>query len=76
MADLLTSRAVDRGFGPRSRQTNDFEIGIYRFSANHASLRNESKAWMTRIEDSVSEWRDMSTHGLSFQWFSTKMIQC
>jgi hypothetical protein len=31
---------------------------------------------MTLNQDSVSEWRDMSTHGLSFQWFSNKMIQC
>ncbi len=43
MISVLTSSAVDRGFEPRSGQAKDYEIGIYCFSAKHASLRRNSR---------------------------------
>ena len=36
MVSVLTTRAVDRGFEPRSDQTKDYKIDICCFSAKHA----------------------------------------
>jgi len=67
--------AVDRGFEPRSGQTKDYKIGICCFSTKHAALRRKSKDGLARNQDNVSEWSNMSTHGLLFQWASTIVIQ-
>jgi hypothetical protein len=75
MVSVLASSAVDCGFEPRSGQTKDYEIGICCFSAKHASLRKKSKDWLTRNQDNVSEWSDMSFCGLLFQWARTIEIQ-
>ena len=32
-----------------------------------ASLRRKSKDWLARNQDNMSEWGDMSIHGLLFQ---------
>jgi hypothetical protein len=65
MVSLLASSAVARGFEPRSGQTKDYEIGMCCFSARHAALRIKSKNWLA--QENVSEWSDMSIHGLLFQ---------
>ena len=75
MVSLLASSAVDRGFEPRSGQTNDYKINMCCFSAKHAALRRKSKDWLARNQTNVSEWSDMSTRGLLFQWASTINIQ-
>ena len=62
MVSVLASSAIDRGFKPRSGQTKDYKIGICCFSAKHAALRRKSKDWLTRNQNNVSEWSDMSTH--------------
>ena len=67
MVNVFTSSAVDRGFEPRSGQTKDNEIGICCFSAKHAAVRRKSKDRLARNQDNVSEWGDMSVHGLLFQ---------
>ena len=67
MFSVLALSAVDRGFEPRSAQTKDYEIGICCFSAKHVALKRKSKDWLTRNQDNVSEWSDMSTRGLLFQ---------
>ena len=67
MVNVFTSSAVDRGFEPRSGQTKDNEIGICCFSAKHAALKRKSKDCLARNQDNVSEWGDMSVHGLLFQ---------
>ena len=67
MVSVLASSAEDRGFEPRSGQTKDYKIGICCFSAEHASLRRKSKDWLSRNQNNVSEWSDMSTCGLLFQ---------
>jgi hypothetical protein len=67
MVSVLASSVVDRGFDPRSGQTKDYKIGICCFSAKHAALRRKSKDWLARNQDNVSEWGDMSIHGLLFQ---------
>jgi hypothetical protein len=55
--------------------TKDYEIGICCFSAKHAALRRKSKDWLARNQNIVSEWSDMSTRRLLFQWASTIKIQ-
>ena len=59
---------VDRGFEFQSGQTIDYTIGICCFSAKRAALRSKNKGWFARNQNNVSEWSDMSTHGLLFQW--------
>ena len=67
MISVLASSAVDRGFERLSGQTKDNKIGICCFSAKHAALRRKSKDGLTRNQNNVSEWSDMSTRGLLFQ---------
>ena len=67
MVNELASSVVDRVFEPRSSQTNDYITGICCFSAKHVTLRRKSKDWLARNQDTVSEWGNMSTHGLLFQ---------
>jgi hypothetical protein len=75
MVSVLASSAVDRGFKPRSGQTKKYKTGICCFFAKHTALRRKSKDWLGRIQNYVSEWSDMSTGGLLFQWASTIRIQ-
>jgi hypothetical protein len=73
MVSVLTSSAVDRSRPDRVKPRT--EIGICCFSANHAALRRKSKDWLARNQYNVSEWSDISTRGLLFQWASTIKIQ-
>ena len=75
MVSVLSSGAVDRGFEPHSGQTKDYKIGICCFSAKHAALRSKNKDWLARNQNNVSEWSELSIHGLLFQWASTIKIQ-
>jgi hypothetical protein len=56
-------------------QTKDYTIGMCCFSAKHAALMRKSKDWLVRNQDNVSEWSNMSTRGVLFQWASTINIQ-
>ena len=75
MVSVLASSAVDRGFEARLGQTKDNTIGMYCFSSTHAALGRKNKDWLTRNQNNVSEWSDMATRGLLFQWTSTIKIQ-
>jgi hypothetical protein len=75
MVSVLLSSAVDSGFEPWSGQTKEYKIGICCFSAKHAALRRKSKDRLARNQNNVSEWSDMSTRGLLFQWASAIKIQ-
>ena len=77
MVRVFASSVVDHGFEPRSGQTNDYKIGICCFSAKHAALRRQNKDWSVRNQNAsnVSEWSDMSTHGLLFQSVNTINIK-
>jgi hypothetical protein len=55
-----------------NKQIKDYYIGICCFSA---ALRRKSKKWSTLNWDNVSEWSDMSTRGMLFQWASSIKIQ-
>jgi len=50
-----------------SGQTKDYKIGIYCFSAKHASLNSKNTKGLPQNQDSVSEWSDLSTCELFFQ---------
>ena len=67
MVNVLALSVVDRGFKPRSGQTEDYISGICCFSAKHAALKRKCKVWLARNQINVSEWSDMSTCGLLFQ---------
>jgi hypothetical protein len=67
MVSVLASSAIDREFEPQTGQIKDYNIGICCFSAKHAALRRKSKDWLARNQNNVSEWSDMSIHGLLFQ---------
>jgi hypothetical protein len=41
MVSVLASSAADRGFEPRSCQTNDYGIGICCFCAKHTALKKK-----------------------------------
>ena len=46
MVSMLASSGVDRGFEPRSGQTEDYKIGICCFSAKPAVFREKGKDWL------------------------------
>ena len=73
MVSVLDSSAVklDSSSG---RVKPDYKIGICCFSAKHAALRSKIKYGFARNQNNVSEWSDMSTRGLLFQWGSTIKI--
>jgi hypothetical protein len=64
IVSVLTSSAVDRGFESRLGQPKDYKMTMCCFSFNYAALRRKSKDWLTRNQDNLSEWRDMSFRGL------------
>jgi hypothetical protein len=59
----ISTCAVDREIEHRSGQTNDYENGICCLSTKHEVLRRKSKDGLTRNQDNVSEWGDMSIRG-------------
>ena len=65
MASMVTSSAVDHGSS--SGQTKDYKIGVCCFFTKHAALRRKSKDWLARNQNNVSEWGNISIHGLLFQ---------
>ena len=68
MVSVLASCAVDCMFESRLGKTKDYvKNGICCSSTKHAALRRKSKDLLAQNQDNVSEWRDMSTHGLLFQ---------
>jgi hypothetical protein len=75
MVSMLGLSAVDREFEPRSGHTKDFKIDMCCFSAKHTTLRRKNTDWLARNQNDVSEWSDMSTPGLLFQWATTIKIQ-
>ena len=46
---------VDCGSEPRLGKTKYYKIGICCFSAKHAALRRNSKNWLSRNQNNVSE---------------------
>ena len=68
---MLVTSAVDHGFKPWLGQTIDCKIGS---SLSMQHLRVRKKIGLALHQDNVSEWSNMSTHGLC-QWVSNIKIQ-
>jgi hypothetical protein len=68
---LESSRSCVRSSG----QTKDYAISICCFSAKHVALRSKSTGRLAQNQDNVSEWSDLSTCGLLFQWTSYVKMQ-
>ena len=75
MVSVLVSSVVGHGFEPWLGHTKDYELDICCFSVMHAAFRKQSKDWLARNRDNVSEWGDMSIRRLLFQLTSTTKIQ-
>jgi hypothetical protein len=58
---------VDQRFKSLMGQSKDYTIGICCFSTKHMAVRRKSKDWLARNQDNVSEWGDLSFHGLLLQ---------
>jgi hypothetical protein len=56
MVSVLTSSAVDCG----SSQIKEYKICIYSFFTKHPALRSESKDWLARDQDNMSEWSNIT----------------
>ena len=67
MVSVFASSVVDREFEPRSGQTKHYEIGIFCFSTKHAALSRNSKDWLARNRDNMSEWGVMYIRELLFR---------
>jgi hypothetical protein len=72
---MLASSMVKHGFKSQSSQAIDYKIGICCFYTKYTALWSKKKRLVGWNQDSVSEWNDMSTCGLLFQWYSTIKIQ-
>jgi hypothetical protein len=75
MTGVLASSAVDCGFEPRSGQAKVYKDDLCCFSAKHAASMRKKKDWLTRNQDNVLEYGDMSTRGLLFKRVNTMQIQ-
>jgi hypothetical protein len=64
LVSVLALGAVDHRLEPRSGQPKDYKMGICCFSTKGAALKGKSTDWLFRNQNDVSEWSDMSTHGL------------
>ena len=56
---------------------NDNNFGHEKITivVDNIPLRRKSKDWLAWNQNNVSEWSDMSTRGLLFQWAGTIKIQ-
>jgi hypothetical protein len=62
-----STSVVYRGSERRVGQTKQYELGIYRFSAKHATLMIKSKDWLARNQDNLFKWSDIFGSGVFFQ---------
>ena len=67
MVGMVTSSSVDHGFERRLSQPKDYKICMFCFC--HI-LRTVRKDWLALNQYNVSDWSDMSTHGVLLQWDS------
>jgi hypothetical protein len=73
MVIMLSSSEVHCGLEVRSNQR---QLNWYICSSTtHTALNSKSKDWLAHNLDNVSEWHNMSTHRLLFQWVSSIKIQ-
>ena len=73
IVSMLNSSAIDHGFEPRS-EVKPKTIKVYIASLLSMQQWSKNKTGRLRIR-MCTEWSDMSTHVLLFQWASTIKIQ-
>ena len=56
-------------------KVNRYSIGMCCFSTKHAALMSKNKDLTALNQDNVSEWSELSTRGLLFQWVTTIKFQ-
>ena len=66
MVSVVTPSAVDRGLEPQSDQSTEYKLVCVASPLKHAALMSKSKDWLARNQNTVSEWGDMSIHGLLY----------
>ena len=64
---MFASSVVEHGFKTRSGQTKDYNNGSCYFCAQYIAINRKSKDWLSRNQDNVSEWGDVSFRGQLFQ---------
>jgi hypothetical protein len=60
--------------GIQCRSSQNYKIGFSFLSPKYIDVRNKSKNWFAQIQDTVSEWRDMSTTEFYFSEHPTKRV--
>ena len=63
------------GSSPDEVKRKSYKISICCFPTKYAALRSKSKYLLVRNKNNVSEWNDMCSRGLLFQYDSTINIQ-
>jgi hypothetical protein len=66
IASVLTSNAIGRGFEHWSSQTKEYKL-VFVASLINMQQQGEITDWLAQNQDNVSEWGDITTHGLLFQ---------
>jgi hypothetical protein len=56
---------VDHGYTLQSGQPKYYDFDFGCFYAKNAQLKTNIKDWLARNQDNISEWCDISTHGLA-----------
>ena len=76
MVSVLASSVVDSWIR-YPIVSNERQYNWYLLLLNYArSIKEKKQDWLAMNQDNVSEWCDMSTRGLLFQWITTlKIIQ-
>jgi hypothetical protein len=72
---MLASGVVDHRFKTWPCQTKDYKIDICCFYAKHAALRINSKDWLVRGQDNVSEWMEMVPVDSCLRWYHTLQVK-
>ena len=67
MASMLASNVVDRGFDRWSDQTKDYKNRYVLLLNKNTQDKGVRADWLTRNQENVFEWSDMSTNGLLSQ---------
>jgi hypothetical protein len=74
MVRVLASSVVNCECKPHSGQTKYYKISFAGSSLSKV-LRSKNKDWLAQNQDNVSQWANMSIHGLLSQWAGTIKIQ-
>ena len=77
MVSMLASSAVDRGFEPRSGQTKDYKISVFKLNNNHSLTCSPftDMSWRWRSEGTPLRWSYVPSN-LNVDWESVTKLLC